>query len=592
VDGSDVTITPVGDGEAIVTVTATNSRSLSAMQMVEVNVTDPPPAMPTVSDDLENMLFQSPDAAAQTIMLSAHFTGATEYSPSSSNPAVATATEAGGVLTVTPVGAGSALVTVTARNASGMVSDDFNVNVLAADMVNQPPMPKSDMTIGPFKRVPSTSNGAHELNLDKYFVDPDGSDALLTYIVTQDKDKEIQDPAPTSGPHNVIQVGGGTVPTDCTTIADGARENELPDGTDLADDMLWICYQATGTAEIDIVAVDSLGKKSDPVKVMITVGVNTGPTEVTTITLPTLNGAAGSTPAANRILKIGESRVIIDGVEFDDHFTDVNFNSGTAATYNPDEMLTLSVKYFPAATADGSANAVTPEIAVDPDTMELAMDKVGVRAVVSPSTWDGDPRDKFSLTLTGTKGTNNGLDTADARGHWVALIATDSFDQKTARVFRVMVNNPPKAEGAQAKDPKRLSTEDSLRELVVFSGTAYDGTGTPSADNTSAMLTLVEATSDTDAEAGGYFSDPDGPADLVNNNVSTGAGCLIRSTGGTDGVASFYLTEDADSVELWIVAKATGTKSVTISCKDSFEVPTMTDTLTVTVIGGTSGSRQ
>ena len=242
VAGSIVTITPVGDGDADIFITATNSRSLSAMQKVSVNVTEPVPAMPVVSDDIEDVLFQTPDADAQTIMLSDHFTGATEYSPISSNTAVATAIEAGGVLTVTPMGVGTTEVTVMASNASGTVSDEFVVNVLAADTQNMPPELKPGEMIGPFKRVASGTNAAHQLDLDDYFVDPNGSDALLTYIVTQDKGKETQVTAPDSGPHNVIQVGGGTAPTDCSSIADTAGEDQLPDGTDLIEDTLWICY--------------------------------------------------------------------------------------------------------------------------------------------------------------------------------------------------------------------------------------------------------------------------------------------------------------------------------------------------------------
>ena len=171
---------------------------------------------------------------------------------------------------------------------------------------------------------------------------------------------------------------------------------------------------------------------------------------------------------------------------------------------------------------------------------------------------------KLTFTITGTAGTDNSDATEANRGHLVALIATDTYDLRATKMFRVMVNNAPKAEGAQpsASDVKTLGAEDGYMSMSYDSQTETDDR---------IHLALVEA-------SGGYFHDPD-PGDTLT--------CYVYGETGDDYVEFTLESADgsaADPRGLLMDPKAVGTATVTIGCTDTFEIDSPTATLTTRVL--------
>lgn len=298
-----------------------------------------------------------------------------------------------------------------------------------------------------------------------------------------------------------------------------------------------------------MVEVLDVFKKSTTASFMVTVvaaGTNADPTvgsEATDTVLPDQIGDATAT--ANKRLKTGETRTLIDDALITTLFNDADFLRS--------DVLTISVKYFAVGVSDTDA-------AMD-DTEQLASDKVGVSHMLSTTTWDGSPGAKLTLKLTGTSSTPMGDDdTAETDdGHLVALIATDTFGESFAHVFRVLVNHRPKAEGAQ-ETPLTLGDLDDHMDLGFNSVTE-------TADHV--IVTLV-------ADDAGYFHDPDG----ATSNVT------CRILGDTGDAAKFTLESTAGTADprsLLIDPVKVGTASVTISCRDSFMEDSDSATLTVKV---------
>ena len=126
VSGSVVTVTPVSVGTTTVTVTATNSAG-TATQTFDVTVRNPeaPQAVGSLAD-LELEVGQPP----HDVEVERAFTGDyLDFTAASSTPGAASVTVSGSVVSVTPVSAGAATVTVTATNSAGSATQTFDVTV-------------------------------------------------------------------------------------------------------------------------------------------------------------------------------------------------------------------------------------------------------------------------------------------------------------------------------------------------------------------------------------------------------------------------------------------------------------------------------
>ena len=169
VSGVNVTVTGVSAGTANVTLTASDPSGLSAQQAFQVTVPNRPPE---VTDSIPDQTPQAGDTVS--VNLAQHFSDPdgddVAYEASSSDVAVASASVSGSVLTIAAVGSGTASVTVTASDPSGLSARQ----TLQVTVPSQPP----EVT----DSIPDQTLHAGDtvsVNLLQHFSDPDGDE--LTY---------------------------------------------------------------------------------------------------------------------------------------------------------------------------------------------------------------------------------------------------------------------------------------------------------------------------------------------------------------------------------------------------------------------------
>ena len=177
VSESTVTITAVAAGSTTITVTATDPDNETATQTIAVTVTQPnraPTAVGTIADQTVTV-----SGLNGTVDVSGNFSdpdGDTlTYTAASSDAAKAAVSVSGATVTIRPVTAGSATVTVTATDPDGLTAEQtFSVTVKKP---NQPPnvvgtIPNQTLNVGDSTTVDISST----------FSDPDGD--TLTYTVS------------------------------------------------------------------------------------------------------------------------------------------------------------------------------------------------------------------------------------------------------------------------------------------------------------------------------------------------------------------------------------------------------------------------
>ena len=172
VSGSAVTITGVRAGSATITVTASDPEGLSASQQVAVTV---PNRSPRRVGSIPGQTVEV--GQSTTVELSPYFSDpdgdALTYSATSSNTDVAGASVLGSAVTITAVGAGSATITVTARDPEGLSA----TQQVAVTVPNRPPS-----TVGSVPAQTVEVGRSATVNVSQYFSDPDGD--ALAYSAT------------------------------------------------------------------------------------------------------------------------------------------------------------------------------------------------------------------------------------------------------------------------------------------------------------------------------------------------------------------------------------------------------------------------
>ena len=209
VSGSEVTIRPVSASSATVTVTATDPGGLKATQIIVVAVVpeyQPPQAVGTIA---ARVLTEG--GSQVTVDVSGSFRDpdgdALSYAAESSDDLVATATVSGSEVTIRPVSAGSATVTVTATDPGGLKATQ--IIAVTVEPQNQPPR-----AVGSLADQTVETGAEVSVDISDAFSDPD-SDELRYSAVSDNSDVATASTTGTS----VVVTGVVAGSTDITVTA-------------------------------------------------------------------------------------------------------------------------------------------------------------------------------------------------------------------------------------------------------------------------------------------------------------------------------------------------------------------------------------
>ena len=169
-DGPNVNVTGVAPGTATITVTARDPGGLTATQQLGVTVNGPPMLTDSIPDQILD------EGATATLNLADHFSDPDgdelTYESETSDAAVATVSVEGATAMIVGVAAGSATITVTARDEFGQeATQEVGVTV---DEANQSPQ-----ATDPVPAQALMPDGSVTIDLSGHFTDPD--DDALTY---------------------------------------------------------------------------------------------------------------------------------------------------------------------------------------------------------------------------------------------------------------------------------------------------------------------------------------------------------------------------------------------------------------------------
>ena len=176
VSGTQITIAPIGEGNATITVTASDGK-LSTTQTISVSVMKSnraPVAVGTISARTLTV-----GDSAITIFISGSFNDLDNdtltYVANSSNTSVVRVSVSGSQITITPISAGNATITITANDGELTASQTISVTVTAAPVANRAPV-----TVGAISaRTLTVGDSAVVIDVSGNFNDPDDDD--LTY---------------------------------------------------------------------------------------------------------------------------------------------------------------------------------------------------------------------------------------------------------------------------------------------------------------------------------------------------------------------------------------------------------------------------
>ena len=435
--GSLLTVTPVSEGTATVTVTATDVGGSNTVAMQTFTVTvgaanRPPEAVGTLA-----ALTVGLDEAAVTVDVSGAFRDpdgdALTYGATSSAPAVAAATATtGSAVTVTPVSEGTATVTVTATDVGGsntVAMQTFTVTVGAANRPPEAVGTLAALTVG-------LDEAAVTVDVSGAFRDPDGD--ALTYGATSSAPAVAAATATTGSAVTVTPVSEGTATVTVTATDVGGSNTAATQAFTVTVGAANRPPEAVGTlAALTVgldeaaVTVDVSGAFRDPDGDALTYGATSSAPAV---------AAATATGSAVTVTPVSEGTATVTVTA-----TDVG-GSNTAAT----QAFTVTV---------GAANR-PPEAVGTLAALTIGLDEAAVTVDVSSAFRDPDgdaltygatssAPAVAAVTATGSVVTVTPVTEGTAT---VTVTATDVGGSNTAatQAFRVTVgaaNRPPEAVG-------------------------------------------------------------------------------------------------------------------------------------------------
>ena len=571
VSGGILRVAGVGQGEATVTVTASDAGGLSASQTFTATVPNRAPEAVGQIADVEPAVGDTVEVA-----LSGHFSDPDgddlSYSASSSDDNAATVSVSGATLRVARVGKGAATVTATATDAGGLsASQTFAVTV-----PNRAPV-----AVGQIADVEPAVGDTVEIALSGHFSDPDGDD--LSYYASS-SDDNVATVSVSGATLRVAGVGKGTATVTATatdpgglsatqTFTAAVEGNRPPVAVGSISD--------AGLAVGDRVEIELSGYFSDPDGDDLSYSASSSDGDVATVSV---------SGATLRVAGAGKGTATVTATATDP--------DGLSAT----QTFTAAVEGNRPPVAVGSISDVEP--AVD-DTVEIALsgyfsDPDGDDLSYSASSSDDNVA---TVSVSGATlrvaGVGNGTAT-------VTATATDPGDLSATQTFTAAVegNRPPVAVGSISdaglavgdtveialsgyfSDPdgdalsySASSSDDNVATVSVSGATlrvvgAGNGTATVTATATdpgdlSATQTFTAAVggnrppvtvgSISDVEPAvddrveialsGYFSDPDGDdlsysASSSDDNVATVSvsGATLRVAGVGKGTATVTAT--------------------------------------------------
>ena len=204
VTGSEVTVTGVAKGRAVVTVAATDPEGLTATQSFAVTVPNRGPgAVGTIRERVVEL------RGVLSVDVSSHFADPDGddlvFSAVSSRPGIASVNVSRSVVTVNGLALGTATVTVTARDDEGLAAEQrFTVRVRPRNRAPQP--------VGFISDLFQVEGTEVSVDVEPHFVDPDGDP--LEYAAVS-SDTEV---ATVSTSNGTVIVAGESVGTATITV--------------------------------------------------------------------------------------------------------------------------------------------------------------------------------------------------------------------------------------------------------------------------------------------------------------------------------------------------------------------------------------